>query len=77
MPKILSKWKSLLRIALEAFLSLVGLFAAPAATLAISTLLGWTSLRISGQLLDWDSQLYLFVNGWSRPEVTRIILLLL
>ncbi len=64
-------------IAVEAFFSLVGLAAAPVATLALCTLLGWSSLQVTGQLLDWDTQLYSLINGWSRPEVTGIILLLL
>lgn len=64
-------------MSLVAVLSLLGLAAAPAATLAISALLGWVSMQISGQILEWDVQLFRLVNGWSRPEITRLILLLL
>ena len=72
-----SKLRRRLWILLEAFLSLMGMAASPAATLAISAVLGWTALQISGQTLEWDSQFYLLINGWSRPEVTGLILLLL
>ncbi|MDO8691710.1 MAG: phosphatase PAP2 family protein [Dehalococcoidia bacterium] len=72
-----AKQKRGLWIAVEAFFSLVGLAAAPVAALAVCVLLGWVSLRVTGQLLDWDTQLYSLINGWSRPEVTGIVLLLL
>ena len=62
---------------MEAFFSLAGLAASPAAALAISALLGWASLQVSGQVLEWDKQFYLLINGWSRPEITQLVLLLL
>src|SRR3972149_4277173 len=72
-----SKLRRRLWILLEAFLSLMGMAASPAATLAISALLGGAALQISGQTLEWDSQFYLLINSWSRSEVTGLILLLL
>ncbi|MDP2936687.1 MAG: phosphatase PAP2 family protein [Dehalococcoidia bacterium] len=62
---------------LEAFLSIAGLVVAPAATFLISVLLGWAALQVTGAWLEWDTRIYLLVNGWSRPEVTKLILLLL
>ncbi len=66
-----------LPVAAEAVLSVVGLAALPIATLAISALLGWASLQVTGQLLEWDTNLYSLINGWNRPEVTSVIFLLL